>query len=344
MLLNGTSVPWETWSVGNNSYYQADKFSVQLAVSGLPTGFQRADLSDLADIEVEIRVALDGGAETSLIIGVVDDIDDDYVDGVLTLAGRDHTADFIETKTTEKFQNQTASQIVQTLAGRHGLTADVTDTTTKSGLYYQIDNARLTDESTEWDLICYLAQHESYDVWVTGKTIHFHPSSQTYGDPLAVTYTPATTSNVASGAYTGLKVHRALTLAQDISVIVWSWNHKQKKAFKVQAKATRSEKGSRASGKPQVYTYRLPGLTKEQAIQIAQNKLEELSRHERVIDLDLPGDLTTTARTQIQLSGTQTSFDQLYWIDEIERKLSVDGGFEMTIKAKNHSPQSTVTV
>ena len=326
----------------NNSYYQADKFSVDLAVGALPAGFQRPDLSTLADIEVEIRAAVDGSSETSLIIGVVDDIEDDFINGTINLSGRDHTADFIEAKTTEKFVNQTASDIVTTLAGRHGLTADVTATTTKSGLYYEIDNARLTDESTEWDLICFLAQHENYDVWVTGKTIHFHPADQTYGEPLAVTYSPATASAIASGAYTALKAHRSLTLASDITVIVWTWNHKQKKAFKVEAKA--SKKGKKSGGTPQTYTYRIAGLTKDQATQIAQNKLEELSRHERTIELDVPGDITTTARMQIQLSGTQTSYDQIYWIDEISRKMSFDGGFEMTVKAKNHSPQTTVTV
>jgi hypothetical protein len=57
----------------------------------------------------------------------------------------------------------------------------------------------------------------------------------------------------------------------------------------------------------------------------------------------MPGDVTTTSRLQDQLSGTGTAFDQLYWIDEIEREMGFDGGFGMTIKAKNHSPQTTVT-
>lgn len=328
--------------VTNNTYYSPDHFEVTLPVSSLPAGLQRADLADAADLEVEVRISLDGSAGTSMIIGRVDDIEDSLLAGEIKLMGRDHTADFIETKTTEKFQNQTASQIVTTLAGRHGLTPDVTATTTKSGRYYEIDHDRLTDESTEWDLLTYLAQKEGFDVWVTGRTVHFHPSDQAAGDPIVLTYKPATPQNVAEGDFIDVKMRRSLTLASDVTVIVYSWNHKQKKAFKVTAKAAKA-KGKQPNGKPQVYTYRIPGLTKDQALAEAQRRAEEITRHERVIEVARPGDVTTTARDQLQLRGTGTSFDQVYWIDEIIRRLSIEEGFDMTIKAKNHSPQSTVT-
>lgn len=342
MLFNGSAVQWEALSVTNNTFYSPDKFEVTVPASSLPTGLQRADLSNIASLQVEIRISLDGSSGTSMIIGVVDEITDNFFDGLISLTGRDRTADFIDNKTTEKFQNQTSSQIVTTLAGRHGLSADVTATTTKAGKYYEIDHDKLTDESTEWDLITYLGQKEGFSAWVTGTTVHFHPVGQTVGDPVVVTYIAATPSNIASGAFTKLEAKRALTLASDVLVNVYSWNHKQKNAFKVTAKATKT-KGVKSSGKPQVYTFRVPGLTKDQAIQYAQNKAEEISRHERVIDIGLPGDVTTTARNQIKLQGTQTDYDQLYWISEIGRRLSMSEGFDMTISAKNHSPQSTVT-
>jgi phage protein D len=341
VLLNGTQVPWLEWSVNNNGYYSPDKFAVTLPVSALPSGFQRADLADMAQIMLEVRAALDGGAPVSLVIGRVDDIEDDLVDGIIHLTGRDRTADFIEAKTTEKFANQTSSQIVQTLAARHGLTANAQSTTTKVGKYYEVDHDKLTDNITEWDLITYLAQKEGFVAYVTGTVLNFQPDTTASGTPIPIVYTPAQNGQPASGPFTRAAMKRSLTLASDVVVNVYSWNHKSKQAFKVTATATKT--GAKSSGPTQTYTFRFPGLTKDQAQAIAQQRAEDITRHERLFEYDAPGDLTTTAQSQVQLSGTGTAYDQTYWVAEIERRMSFGEGFEMTVKTKNHSPQSTVT-
>lgn len=342
VLLNGVQVAWYELTVSQNSYRQADRFEVSLPVASLPSGLRRPDLAAMAVLNVEIRLSLDGSTWVSMIIGVTDEISDDYIGGLIHLSGRDNTARFIETKTTEKFLNQTASAVVQTLAARQGMTADVTQTKGRVGQYYQIDHDRLTDQSSEWDLLIFLADHENYDLWVTGQTLHFHPASMTHGDPVVVAYAPPGQGGLAAGAFTRLSTRRQLTLASDVTVTVLSWNARQKQAVKATAKATKAP-GKQPLNNPQTYSFRVPGLIQAQAQQLAQAKAEEISRHERVLDIDLPGDVTTTARSQIQLTGTGTAFDQLYWVDEIERRLSMSEGFRMTLKVKNHSPQ-TVTV
>jgi phage protein D len=60
--------------------------------------------------------------------------------------------------------------------------------------------------------------------------------------------------------------------------------------------------------------------------------------------LTIPGDNDLDTTSLIQLSGTGTAFDQVYFPDSITRRLSFDGGYEMTIEAKNHAPDSTVTL
>lgn len=341
VLVNGAQVPWARLEVTNNGYYRADTFEVVLPLSSLPKGTQFSDLSNAGMIAVEVRVSVDGSAPTSLILGQVSGFDASLRAGTLTLSGRDRTGDFIEAKSAEKFQNQTSSQIVTTLAGRHGLTADVKATTTPSGRYYEIDHDRLTDEITEWDLITYLAQKEGYFAWVTGTTIHFRPATEVQGTPITVKWTAPTAAASASAPFTEATLGRNLTLASDVTVIVWSWNHRQKTAFKVTVKSTKTG-GQTSKGAPQVYTFRVPGLTKDQATQYGQNKLEELTRHERTLDLELPMDVTTMPRNQIQLQGTGTGFDQLYWIDEVVRRLEW-GEATQSVKCKNHSPQSTVS-
>ena len=71
---------------------------------------------------------------------------------------------------------------------------------------------------------------------------------------------------------------------------------------------------------------------------------EELTRHERVIEWTdaggFPNALQLTPRDILQLQGTQSSWDQRYYIDAISRTLSVDGGLVMHVKAKNHTTES----
>lgn len=342
VLLNGTQVPWMRWSVTNNGYYRADTYSLVLPTSALPKGLQSADLADTAKMSVEIRCAVDGSSPVSLITGGVDDLSQSWEGGTISLSGRDRTADFLDAKTAEKFQNQTSSQIIQTLAGRHGMTADVEATSTPSGRYYEIDHDRLTDETTEWDLITYLAQKEGYFAWVSGSVLHFRPASEVQGKPVSILWTPASSSAPASSSVIGLTTQRSFTLAPDVQVIVWTWNHKQKTHFKVTAKGKKTGK-SKSSGPPQTYTFVVPGLTRDQAQQLAQNKLEEITRHERVLDLTMVPDVTLTPRNQLQLQGTATSWDQAYWVDEVVREMAQDE-FTQTVKAKNHSPQTTVNV
>ena len=345
VLLNGVAVPWEDWSTTNNGYYSADTFKVTLPVSSLPSGLQRADLQNIQSLDVEIRASLDGSSGISLISGRVDDIDDDFVDNTIVISGRDYTADMIETKVVGSiYKNQTSSQVVQAIATSHGLTANVVPTDTKVGHYFEIDHDKLTNASTEWDLLTYLAETEGYDVYVTGKVVNFLPQANTTAAPTLLTYVPASNTQLASGTFSKLTTKRNLTLASDVVVEVYSWNHKQKQAYKVTVKGTKTKNSSKSNGRTQIYAYRKPGLTKEQALQFGQSKLEDVSRHERVLSVTAPADLTTFAPNQVKLQGTQTAADQLYWVDEVERTMSFTGGFEMHMSLKNHSPQSVVSV
>ena len=86
-----------------------------------------------------------------------------------------------------------------------------------------------------------------------------------------------------------------------------------------------------------------PNLTPNQALQLAQSRLAELTQHERVIELLMPGELTLTPRSMLLLTGTGTGFDQVYYIDMIERDLHLASGFTQRIRAKNTSPRTETT-
>jgi hypothetical protein len=68
-----------------------------------------------------------------------------------------------------------------------------------------------------------------------------------------------------------------------------------------------------------------------------------LTRHERVITADMPGELGLAPRMMVRVEGTFTDFDQTYWIDRVERRLSLANGFTQTVHARNASETNQST-
>jgi phage protein D len=328
--------------VTNASHFTSDTYRVDLAVEGLPPAFGPAYWSASVDDQVAISVIIDEAPPHQLIVGQVDDIAYDPNRRSLTLSGRDLSAGLIDTKTAEKFQNLTSSEIAQALALRHGLDSSVTATDTLAGTYYEIDHSVLTQEQTEWDLLIYLAQNEGFDAWVSGTTLFFQPPPVKSGTPYVLLWSDPGGGPPASNAL-DIKLHRSETLARDIDVVVRSWNQKQQKQFSVHARRTGAN-SSRRGGKGQIYSFNRPNLSRDQAQQLAQNILEDLSRHEKVITASLPADNLLTTLAMVQLVGTGTQWDQLYYPDTVTRRLSFTDGYRMDLRAKNHSTESTVTV
>ncbi len=162
--------------------------------------------------------------------------------GVIRAEGRDLTAALIEARTQETFANRTASEIAQLFAGRHNLAAEVTETRTPVGRYYQDEHDRITLDqfsraTTEWDLLVFLAQQEGFDVFVSGTTLYFQPPA---GADVALTLSPDTVLD--------LRLERSLTLARDIEVTVKSWNSRQQSAFTQTARARGRGQGAGLAG------------------------------------------------------------------------------------------------
>ena len=344
--VNGVKLPVQSVisvEVTNASHFTADSYRVELAVSGLPKGLSPTYWADSQDDRISIAVSLGAEKPSPLIVGQVDDVDWDLTSTVITLTGRDLSAAFIDNKTAEKFQNQTASQIAQTLAIRRGLDSNVQATTTLAGTYYEIDHALTTQEETEWDLLVYLAEREGFDVWVSGTTLYFQPSPATTAPPYVMLASRNPDGTFVSNA-SQLRVSRSQTLARDVIVMVRSWNQKQQRAFTVTAKRSQAKKKQRSGGTAQTYSFIRPNLTRDQAQQFAEAKAEEITRHERVLNAELPGDSALTTRATVRLVGTGTDWDQLYYPDSVTRRLSMSEGYRMTLRAKNHSVQDSLLV
>ncbi len=302
--------------VNSSSYLSADRYRVRVSLTASGYDVWAAD-----QIELEVRMGLDG-AWASMIVGPVDRVDVDPARGEVLVEGRDLTAGFIEARIQENFENQTASMIATTLAARRGLTPDVVPTMTLVGRDFQNDHARTTLDqharvTTEWDLLVRLAEQESFDVWVNGRTLFFAPVSL---GSLPLVLRPQDC--------TSMRLQRSLALSAGLSVAVKSWDCRGTQAI------VQSATSSDYSGDTPNYIVVRPNMTAESAQTLAQRILSQMSQQERCIAIDMPGDLTTQPRASLSLLNTGTDFDGMYVITAVERRMSFHEGFTQTLEAR----------
>jgi phage protein D len=332
----------ESFEVTNASHFAADTFRLTAAVGKLPPdlgpSYWAASVGDQLEISAGFK---DQGRPKQLIYGQVDDVEYDPVSRSLTLTGRDLSAQLIDTKTATSYQDQTSSQVVQAIATEHGLTASAMATTTRVGTYYELYHLQVTKDQSEWDLLMFLAEREGFDLWVSGRTINFQPPVALNADPYVLLWSDQGQGNRVAN-FEILKLHRSQTLAKDVTVTIKSFNQAQGTNVTATAKRSQANKSQRVGGASQLYTYYEPNLTQAAAQQLANSRAEEITRHERVITGVLPGDNLLTNRSLIKLVGTDTEWDQVYFIDSVTRKMSMREGYSMEFRAKNHSPQSSV--
>jgi phage protein D len=345
-------IGWTEFELENNNFYSADTFRCHFTGGALPFDRDVPWFCSQQDMYVELFIGFPPNVASysvadlqSFIYGQADDIDYDPVNNTIVVTGRDLTRVFIDTKTTQKWPNLTASQIATQLAVAHGLTPVVTATTTKAGKFYEIDHVNLTDDRSEWDILNYLADVEGFRVWVRGQSLYFAPAPDpTTTTPYQIVWTPGYKGGTEKANFERVNFKRALTVSRGIQVIIRSWNKKVSHGFTATypAKVKTIQVGKSKTGAgAQIYSKTIPNLTQEQAIQRAQNWYQQLVAHEMKFDnMGIPGDNGLDITSIISLSGTGTAFDQQYFPDSISRSLNVDGGYEMTVAAKNHSPES----
>lgn len=348
MTVAGQTVPGcLALSVHNNVFFAADAFQADLSISALPPELAAAYWSGTQSIAVAFFVGFKNTGSSgitfeNLIEGMVDEVEIDLVRQIIHIAGRDLSSVFLETKTAEKFPNRTSSDIVGALAARHGFETQLTKTATPVGRYYEIEHARLNREQSEWDLLTFLAQEEGFDLFVRGRTLFFAPPASESATPYVLAYRPVGQGpgQAPLAHATAIRMRRNLLLARDVRVTVRSWHQQHEASFAVTGTATSANCNS--GGVAQNYSYTVANRDHAGAMKFAKARLNDITRFERMIEIEMPGELPSVLdpRIPIRLQGTATGFDQIYLPDSVERRLSFEGGFQMSVRAKNHSPQS----
>ena len=295
------------------SLMSADRFRVQLAGADVEVFRQPG-------VRVEISAAVSDAAWTPLVIGQVDGLSWDAVHRVLDVEGRDLSAVLMETQAGETFANQTASEIVATVAARNGLLADVTATQTPVGRYYQGQHDRMTlgqyaRAQTEWDLLAWLAGQEGFELGMVGDRLSF---GQRDGSAVALD----------AGACTAIEVQQQVGLSRPLRVTVRSWGTRTGKAVEAQADA---------SGDGTVWAQAIvrPNLSAEEAERLAKRTVADLRRHAWTAQVSMPGELALTARSRVTLAGAGAGWDRGFDVTGVDRHIDVRRGFMQHLTLQN---------
>lgn len=343
-------------NIVQTSYNTASTCEVEFAVKDLPAEYNANYFAKEPALLIEAYAGFPANPQNytkesleNIITAQLDQVEYNPTKGVIRCWGRDLAAQFLDNKTTQTYQNQTASQVATLLANKRGLKPVITNTRTKIGSYLNNNYSSINRERTEWDLLCALAEKEGFIVYVRGKELHFEPVvKEDSQDFYLINYqSPNSTTGYHQLNAVDIQFQRNLTLAKDVEVTIRSGGT----SGTVTAKVKRSVRGAtkfspRASiiGQTQRYQYDVPGLTKEQALELAQKRALQISKNEKRVRITLPADNLLTINTLIKVQGTNTEYDQVYYPQTIARTMSMSEGYSMIVDAKNHSPQDELVL
>lgn len=294
--------------VESRSTAAAARFRVRIADSA-------AALAMLEDptVQIAIRVIVDG-TSAQLVLGRTDTLTREPLRGVIDLEGRDLAALLIDSRPQELFVNQTAGEIAESLAQAADLTcvAETADTTV--GRLYGTERDRLAlprfaRATTAWDQLALLAAAEGLRVWVEGQVLNLRVDDGGSPVPLNVSATNS------------VRLIWQPAIARGVEVVVASWGTRLAQSTEAQA------------GQPGGVQHRIvrPNLAQAEAQVLAAQAQAEVARHERAIEVVMPGELAMRAGGTVQFTGV-AGWDSLWRVASLRRTVGVRGGFRQFVR------------
>lgn len=349
--INGITVLWESITLITTYVYVASTYMVRLPLNDQPDplDFNYWSMTGILTVKIYIGFPLDpnnyGTGDLDLmIVGDCTDFEIEPLTGYVTMHGRDLSSRLIDKKVTKTFGNFTTSQIIQQFADDNQLTPQVTPTKTVMGNLFYNQQFFISNDSTQWDAIMTMARLDNFYAYVDGETLVYEPVPvpDNVKNPFILQYSPPTFDN-PSPAFNGMhfSLSRTMALASDVQVTVSTpINARTGTSFSSTAKSSHRDKGFKfiPKGNVKKYNHVISGLTPEQATNRATSILESLINHETRLHAFMPGSNLLKRNSLIKVTGTNTDFDQIYYPDEVVRRISPEKeGYTMQIMAKNRS-------
>jgi phage protein D len=366
ILIDGQATPLVELTVNTSRHARADTFSGATALQA--TGRDLGYWASVGPVECIVQGCNDEGeGYVTLLKGVLDTVEvraDAREGAKIHFSGRDNSAKLIDNKVTAKHLNKKSSDIVQELAQKYGLQAEVDDTGDDAGKVHTQDNAHLVDNDTAWNTIARLAEREGAFLYFKDDTIYFKlPGSDSSGGTYPIRFVPPSEDSIADGNIIAIQLTQNVHLNRGIKQTVRSWHtRKEKNIVATKEPQTGGSSGGisnpplppsrpsdlSASGsaagisnpplppaRPLEFIEHIPGLTDDQADKIATKRQIERQRHEMQIEVFMPGDVDFDPRMMVELSGTGSAWDQAYHCNTCTHQFSAFSGYTMRISAQN---------
>ncbi len=360
LMMGDIQLDFERITIHHSGTHQAGIFTAKLPSRAGPAPGQWGWWTALDVVQLDVFTGFPADPEnfttsdlTQLGTFQVDSLQLDVGKNAVMVQGRDLSSLLIDQKTSENFSNMTSSEVAQQFCDTTGLTAQITDTTTKIGTYFSTDYVQIRHNQTLWAILTYLARKEGFDLYVVGRTLYFGNFMNQQGQAYLIQVDPGTPDRpFNSSNAVQLELEHDLTLARDVMVTVKSTNLQSGQTFYAKAKAYSSKIQAVQSltpilpgpaGDVQNYVYTIPHLTPQQAQQKALELATQISQHEYRIKADLPGDAALYPWVPIEIQGSGTPFDQQFWASDIERDITPTS-FRMKVRAKNHPTGTEVAL
>lgn len=260
-----------------------------------------------------------------LVMGEIDRTDFRYgQNGTIVASGRCNSIKLHNKKINKKWVNQPTTQVVQDVAGMCGLGCQTSGGQGMiAGKELSAEHAKMADGETGASIITKCAEQDNARWWVDPfNTLHYDIAPIGAGG-FSVHYDPGPPERAD---FFVLAIHRNVQAGKQIKVTIDSWHTKDKRINTGTGRAG-------GNGGPVEYQYNIPGLKQGEPQQRAQNKANEINRHEITVHVRCVGDPTINVDTGLLVTGTGY-FDQVYIIDTIHHQFGMQG-YTMQITARN---------
>lgn len=318
MTVGGTQLPILSGSVTMNASRESSSFSVNF-----PMSLGESILASADSLDATIFVQGVGGSGT-LLTGELDNGSFDYVSRQIHVSGRCKSSALHATKTSEKWINRTAGEIIEELAQRAGLQAQVSITGSKAGRKWGDDFVKLTGGVSIAAAIHKLTEQIGARWWVDPNGMLNVASYDDQRGVFTIFYQPQIIGPARSDALR-LSITRNYQAGKTIDVTVKSWNQKKKKAYE-------GKKSVSGSGGTSKFEYEIAGLEQDQADEFAEARAKEHASHELMLSAHCIGDPSCVPGMGLQLIGTP--FAQTFTINTVTHNFGYDG-YTMDIEASS---------
>lgn len=315
VTLNGQTLPnLLEAAISRNNCFAADTFELTFAITDAPET-NLTFWSTLLTAYVEIQ---DRTLQRTIISGMMDGISLNLTLGVVSLEGRDLSASLVDGAYQQDFVNQTASEVVSTIAAKHGLASAVAPTRTYVGRFFDDNHTKLSlglysRIRSDWDLVVQLARENGFDAYVEDRTLYFQPEV----DQSAPTYL------VNSDKVKRLRIERFPQTANAGDVRVLSWNAQSRAAY---------QQDTDSPVRDGRFYFAGTNLTPDQVARSAEQYAKEVRRLTTLIQIDMTWDAALSPRQAIWLTTGEANLDGLYRIDSIDRWFSSTRGSSQIVR------------